>query len=200
MLRHSSCLEYCCSSRAVMDRMVIDRKTELMLTPRLQMQPGRTIESREKDSKTEDPPGTPKKQDTPGTRGVVLDDEPSLDLSQTNSDAGGETFSSFLLRKCCGRSIWLTSWEQCSYCFSRANFWNYLAGNPSSTSNFTFRNFTRQDYFTLYDAIHKLTRQEEISKDQEELLYDLIGRQDKALATAYKVCLLITSACWPERC
>mmetsp|Transcript_39776 Transcript_39776/g.94305 ORF Transcript_39776/g.94305 Transcript_39776/m.94305 type:complete len:163 (+) Transcript_39776:166-654(+) len=111
------------------------------------MQPGRTIESREKDSKTEDPPGTPKKQDTPGTRGVVLDDEPSLDLSQTNSDAGG---------------------------------------NPSSTSNFTFRNFTRQDYFTLYDAIHKLTRQEEISKDQEELLYDLIGRQDKALATAYK--------------
>jgi len=52
--------------------------------------------------------------------------------------------------------------------------------------NFTFRNMTRQDYFCLYDAIHTLVRQDEISKEQENVLYDLIGRQDKGLATAYQ--------------
>ena len=96
--------------------------------------------------------------------------------------------------------------------------------------NFTFRNMTRQDYFCLYDAIHTLVRQDEISKEevgfphslsvlrlkpaaiwfadrsgamvhaycvevadidgcvlQENVLYDLIGRQDKGLAAAYQV-------------
>ena len=46
---------------------------------------------------------------------------------------------------------------------------------------------TRQDYFSLYDAIHTLVRQEEITKDQENTLYDLIGRQDRRLASAYQV-------------
>ena len=32
--------------------------------------------------------------------------------------------------------------------------------------NFTFRNMTRQDYFCLYDAIHTLVRQDDISKEQ----------------------------------
>mmetsp|Transcript_83680 Transcript_83680/g.135718 ORF Transcript_83680/g.135718 Transcript_83680/m.135718 type:complete len:140 (-) Transcript_83680:359-778(-) len=52
--------------------------------------------------------------------------------------------------------------------------------------NFTFRNMTRQDYFCLYDAIHTLVRQDDISKEQENVLYDLIGRQDKGLAAAYQ--------------
>ena len=39
----------------------------------------------------------------------------------------------------------------------------------------------------MYDAIHTLVRQEEISKEQENTLYDLIGRQDKRLASAYQV-------------
>eukprot|EP00286_Rhodomonas_abbreviata_P020825 CAMPEP_0181295406 /NCGR_PEP_ID=MMETSP1101-20121128/4134_1 /TAXON_ID=46948 /ORGANISM="Rhodomonas abbreviata, Strain Caron Lab Isolate" /LENGTH=142 /DNA_ID=CAMNT_0023400163 /DNA_START=132 /DNA_END=560 /DNA_ORIENTATION=+ len=59
-------------------------------------------------------------------------------------------------------------------------------GNPSSTAAFTFRNMSRQDYFSLYDAIHRLVRQEEISKEQENMLYDMIGRQHKGLAAAYK--------------
>ena len=32
--------------------------------------------------------------------------------------------------------------------------------------NFTFRSMTRQDYFCLYDAIHTLVRQDEITKEQ----------------------------------
>jgi hypothetical protein len=36
---------------------------------------------------------------------------------------------------------------------------------------FSFRNMTRQDYFCLYDAIHTLVRQDEISKEQVPLLY-----------------------------
>ena len=60
--------------------------------------------------------------------------------------------------------------------------------DPQTPSRqFTFRNMTRQDYFSLYDAIHTLVRQEEISKEQENTLYDLIGRQDKRLASAYQV-------------
>ncbi len=64
-----------------------------------------------------------------------------------------------------------------------------ISGNdlPTPTKPFTFRNMTRQDYFSLYDAIHTLVRQEEISKEQENTLYDLIGRQDKRLASAYQV-------------
>uniref|UniRef100_A0A7S0QBY6 Uncharacterized protein n=1 Tax=Cryptomonas curvata TaxID=233186 RepID=A0A7S0QBY6_9CRYP len=58
---------------------------------------------------------------------------------------------------------------------------------PTPTKPFTFRNMTRQDYFSLYDAIHTLVRQEEISKEQENTLYDLIGRQDKRLASAYQL-------------
>ena len=38
-----------------------------------------------------------------------------------------------------------------------------------------------------YDAIHNLVRQDEISKEDENVLYDLIGRQDKALAGCYQV-------------
>lgn len=37
----------------------------------------------------------------------------------------------------------------------------------------SFRNMTRQDYFCLYDAIHTLVRQDEISKEQVPLLYAL---------------------------
>ena len=60
--------------------------------------------------------------------------------------------------------------------------------DPQTPSRqFTFRNMTRQDYFSLYDAIHTLVRQEEISNEQENTLYDLIGRQDKRLASAYQV-------------
>lgn len=40
-----------------------------------------------------------------------------------------------------------------------------------SDKNFSFRNMTRQDYFCLYDAIHTLVRQDEISKEQVPLLY-----------------------------
>jgi hypothetical protein len=63
-----------------------------------------------------------------------------------------------------------------------------MPGNEllTPTKQFTFRNMTRQDYFSLYDAIHTLVRQEEISKEQENTLYDLIGRQDKRLASAYQ--------------
>jgi hypothetical protein len=50
---------------------------------------------------------------------------------------------------------------------------------------FTFRSMTRTDYFELYDAIHTLVRQDELSKDEENMLYDMIGRQDKKLAAAY---------------
>ena len=38
-----------------------------------------------------------------------------------------------------------------------------------------------------YDAIHNLVRQDEITKEDENVLYDLIGRQDKALAGCYQV-------------
>ena len=50
--------------------------------------------------------------------------------------------------------------------------WQRL-GNTSSPGlgmaldkNFTFRSMTRQDYFCLYDAIHTLVRQDEITKEQ----------------------------------
>ena len=59
-------------------------------------------------------------------------------------------------------------------------------GGGAPNPNFSFRDMTRQDYFCLYDAIHTLVRQDEITKEQENVLYDLIGRQDKALAAAYQ--------------
>ena len=45
---------------------------------------------------------------------------------------------------------------------------------------------TRSDYFELYDAIHTLVRQDELNKEEENVLYDMIGRQDKKLAAAYQ--------------
>ena len=56
-------------------------------------------------------------------------------------------------------------------------------GNPKV---FTFRSMTRSDYFELYDAIHTLVRQDELNKEEENVLYDMIGRQDKKLAAAYQ--------------
>mmetsp|Transcript_40717 Transcript_40717/g.101852 ORF Transcript_40717/g.101852 Transcript_40717/m.101852 type:complete len:158 (+) Transcript_40717:73-546(+) len=69
------------------------------------------------------------------------------------------------------------------------------SGSPGSTPNrdsvgnpkvFTFRSMTRTDYFELYDAIHTLVRQNELNKEEENVLYDMIGRQDKKLAAAYQ--------------
>ena len=57
------------------------------------------------------------------------------------------------------------------------------SGNPKI---FTFRSMTRSDYFELYDAIHTLVRQDELNKEEENVLYDMIGRQDKKLAAAYQ--------------
>uniref|UniRef100_A0A7S4PJ68 Uncharacterized protein n=1 Tax=Guillardia theta TaxID=55529 RepID=A0A7S4PJ68_GUITH len=51
---------------------------------------------------------------------------------------------------------------------------------------FSFGQMTRQDYFLLYDAIHSLVRSRKISKEEENKLYDLIGKQDPAIAMAFQ--------------
>ena len=51
--------------------------------------------------------------------------------------------------------------------------------------NFTFRNMTRQDYFCLYDAIHTLVRQDEISKEEVRFPHSSSFLQSKSPAMRF---------------
>mmetsp|Transcript_32326 Transcript_32326/g.86190 ORF Transcript_32326/g.86190 Transcript_32326/m.86190 type:complete len:129 (-) Transcript_32326:13-399(-) len=50
----------------------------------------------------------------------------------------------------------------------------------------SFRTMTKQDYLNLYDGIHSLLAEKKIGREQENELYELIGKQDKQLAAAYQ--------------